>query len=278
MTPKEKKDQPDSNAADTEDAANAAAPETQSEPQADPEPENPAEGGDEDGGGKEAAEGTSEEAPEETPEEAPEEAPEETPEEEDLEAKVADLTDKLLRALAETENMRRRAQRDKEDASKYAISNFARDMLSLNDSLHRAMDSVDADTREKDAAVERIMAGLEMTAREVRNTFERFGIKIIEAMGEKFDHNLHEAMFELEDASKPAGTVVQVVETGYVLNDRLLRPSKVGVSKGGPKENNMDDNKENAAAKEPETPSAKEGQAAYEDKGGEPGAQLDEEL
>lgn len=271
---KDKKDQPDSNAADPETAAPAETPEPQSERQADPEPKNPAEGGNEDGGGKEAPEGTPEEAPEDPPEDPPEEAPQE----EDLEAKVADLTDKLLRALAETENMRRRAQRDKEDASKYAITNFARDMLTLSDSLHRAMDSVDAETREKDAAVERIMAGLEMTAREVRNTFERFGVKTIEAMGEKFDHNLHEAMFELEDASKPAGTVVQVVETGYVLNDRLLRPSKVGVSKGGPRQNNMDNNKESAAAKEPETPAAKEGQAAYEDKGEEPGAQLDEEL
>ena len=268
MTSEVKKDQPETNAPD---AADAETPEPQSGQQADPESENSDEIGAED----DAEESSGEEAADAPPEEAPEK---EAPEEEDLESKVADLTDKLLRALAETENMRRRAQWDKEDASKYAITSFARDMLTLSDSLHRAMDSVDAEIREKDAAVAQIMVGLEMTAREVRNTFERFGIKTIEAMGEKFDHNLHEAMFELEDASKPAGTVVQVVETGYVLNDRLLRPSKVGISKGGPRENNKDNNKEKAAAKEPETPAVKEGQAAYEDKGEKPGAQLDEEL
>ena len=242
MTSEVKKDQPETNAPD---AADAETPEPQSDPQsesqsepqsgqqADPESENSDEIGAED------------DAEESSGEEAADAPPEEAPEEEDLEAKVAELTDKLLRALAETENMRRRAQWDKEDASKYAITSFARDMLTLSDSLHRAMDSVDAEIREKDAAVAQIMVGLEMTAREVRNTFERFGIKTIEAMGEKFDHNLHEAMFELEDVSKPAGTVVQVVETGYVLNDRLLRPSKVGISKGGPRENNKDNNKNN---------------------------------
>jgi len=189
--------------------------------------------------------------------------------EEDWEAKVADLNDKLLRALAETENIRRRAERDKEDATKYAITNFARDMLTVSDNLNRAMDSVDPEVRQNNAAVEQIMAGLEMTAREVKATFERFGIETIEAMGEKFDHNLHEAMFEMDDASKPAGTVVQVVETGYVLKDRLLRPAKVGVSKGGAKDTTV---------QEPETQAAKDSQTAYEDKGEEPGAQLDEEL
>jgi len=211
------------------------------------------------------AESNEETSPGDVPEEVPEE------EEEDLEATVADLNDKLLRALAETENIRRRAVRDKEDASKYAISNFARDMLALSDNLHRAMDSVDPETRQKDAAVEQIMVGLEMTAREVNNAFERYGIKVIEAMGEKFDHNLHEALFEMDDASKPPGTVVQVVETGYVLKDRLLRPAKVGVSKGGAKETA-------ANAEEPETVASKEGQTAYEDRGEEPGTQLDEEL
>ena len=95
--------------------------------------------------------------------------------------------------------------------------------------------------------------------------------EVIEAMGEKFDHNLHEALFEMDDASKPPGTVVQVVETGYVLKDRLLRPAKVGVSKGGAKETA-------ANAEEPEAVASKEGQTAYEDKGEEPGTQLDEEL
>ena len=211
------------------------------------------------------AESNEETSPGDIPEEVPEE------EEEDLEATVADLNDKLLRALAETENIRRRAVRDKEDASKYAISNFARDMLALSDNLHRAMDSVDPETRQKDAAVEQIMVGLDMTAREINNIFERSGIRTIEALGQKFDHNRHEAMFEVDDASKPAGTVVQAVETGFMLHDRLLRPAKVGVSKGGAKETA-------ANAEEPETVVSKEGQTAYEDKGEEPGTQLDEEL
>jgi len=210
-----------------------------------------------------------EDAPDDADPEETEDAEDAQEPEEDWEAKVADLNDKLLRALAETENIRRRAERDKEDASKYAITNFARDMLTVSDNLHRAMDSVDDEARKNDAAIEQIMVGLDMTAREVLATFERFGIKTIEAMGEKFDHNLHEAMFEMDDASKPAGTVVQVVETGYVLKDRLLRPAKVGVSKGGPKD---------AAAQEPETQATKDSQSAYGDKGEEPGAQLDEEL
>ncbi len=199
---------------------------------------------------------------------------------ETLQAEIADLNDKLLRALAETENIRRRAERDKGDASKYAISNFAREMLSVGDNLRRALSIVEADARKEHAVIEQLMVGLEMTDREIQNTFERFGIKDIEAMGEKFDHNLHEAMFEIDDPSKPAGTVVQVVETGYVLKDRLLRPAKVGVSKGGPVQA-KEGSTETAPAAEASSEEAsdqKEGQAAYEDKGGEPGAQLDEEL
>lgn len=271
MTSEDNKDQTEPEA-ESEDKAEAA-PEGEHEPpteEADgeeasdegPSDEGSSEEGGEDASGEEGDEASSEEGGEE--------------EGEDLEAQVADLNDKLLRALAETENIRRRAQRDTADASKYAVSNFAREMLTVSDNLQRAMDSVDPETRANDAAVEQIMAGLEMTAREVLNTFERFGIKTIEAMGEKFDHNLHEAMFEMEDTSKPAGTVVQVVETGYVLNDRLLRPAKVGVSKGGPKENGKANANDEAPPVTEEA--SKEGQAAYEDKGEEPGAQLDEEL
>lgn len=241
-----------------------------------------------------------EQAPEEEAD-TPEEEDAETPEAEDgaaesgedapdaeisPEEKIAGLNDKLLRALAEAENVRRRAQRDKEDAAKYAITNFARDMLSVADTMRRAMDSIDADTAKKDPAIEQIMVGLEMTERGVLATFERFGIKPIDAMDRKFDHNLHEAMFELDDPSKPQGTVVQVLETGYMLNDRLLRPAKVGVSKGGPKESAAKESgaKESVAKEnDGETPpaegdAAKEGKTAYEDKGGEPGQQLDEEL
>jgi len=152
-----------------------------------------------------------------------------------LEEQVADLGDKLLRAVAETENVRRRAQREKEDASKYAISGFAGDMVSVADNLMRALASIDDETRANDEAVNNLMSGVEMTLRDLLNTFERTGIKRIEAMDRPFDHNFHEAMFEMEDPGKPSGTVMQVVQDGYTLRDRLLRPAKVGVSKGGPK-------------------------------------------
>ena len=153
----------------------------------------------------------------------------------ELEAEVADLKDKLLRALAEVENVRRRAEKEREDAAKYAIANFARDMLSVADNLRRALESIDAKTRAGDEAVENLAVGVEMTERLMMNAFERAGIKPIEALDRRFDHNLHEAMFELEDKEKPAGTVVQVMQTGYTLGDRLLRPAKVAVAKGGPK-------------------------------------------
>ena len=211
---------------------------------------------------------------EQTAEEAPGEAVEElTPEQQ-----VEELNDKMLRALAEAENVRRRAARDKSDAAKYAIANFAREVLGVADNMKRAMASVDSDARKKDPALEQLMVGLEMTEAEMLSTFERFGIKPIEALGEKFDHNLHEAMFEIDDASKPAGTVMQVVEAGYMLNDRLLRPAKVGVSKGGPQGKTGEPDAAEGAAPAPLDPALKDGQSAYEDKGKEPGTQLDEEL
>ena len=224
----------------------------------------------------EAPEETAAEEGEET-ETGAEETGEEAVEELTPEQQVEELNDKLLRALAEAENVRRRAEREKLNAAKYAITNFAREVLGVADNMKRAMASVDSEARKKDPALEQLMVGLEMTEREMLSTFERFGIKPIEAMGEKFDHNLHEAMFELDDTSKPAGTVMQVVEAGYVLNDRLLRPAKVGVSKGGPKEPDATGAAEGATPA-PIDPALKDGQGAYEDKGKEPGAQLDEEL
>ena len=224
----------------------------------------------------EAPEETAAEEGEET-ETGAEETGEEAVEELTPEQQVEELNDKLLRALAEAENVRRRAEREKSDAAKYAITNFAREVLGVADNMERAMASVDLEARKKDPALEQLMVGLEMTEREMLSTFERFGIKPIEAMGEKFDHNLHEAMFELDDTSKPAGTVMQVVEAGYLLNDRLLRPAKVGVSKGGPKEPDATRAAEGATPA-PIDPALKDNQGAYEDKGKEPGAQLDEEL
>ena len=194
-----------------------------------------------------------------------------------LQAEIIDLNDKLLRALAETENIRRRADRDKADASKYAITNFAREMLTIRDTLQRALGSVDVDSRKEHAVIEQLFVGLEMNEREIKIIFERFGIKTIEAMSEKFDHNFHEAMFEIEDSSQPAGTVVQVVETGYVLKDRLLRPAKVGVSKGGPVTVKDDSEKETISDSDKLEDDAEQ-KAAYENNVGKAGVQLDEEL
>jgi len=199
----------------------------------------------------------------------------------ELEAEAADLKDKLLRALAETENVRRRAQRDREEASKYAISNFAREMIVVADNLRRALDHVSPDTRRQDDVVESLAAGVEMTERAMLAAFERFGIRPIEALGQAFDHNLHEAMFEVPDPSQPAGTVVKVMENGYVLDDRLLRPARVGVAKGGPRQANAGAAAESADAKA----AAKEQRATYEkttdaqsDAAGTKGAKVDEKL
>ncbi len=193
-----------------------------------------------------------------------------------LEAEVADLKDKLLRALAETENVRRRAERDRTEASRYAIANFARDILVVADNLRRALESVEADARQQDPVLDGLYVGVEMTEREMLNVFERGGIKPIDASGKKFDHNLHEAMYEVEDPDRPAGTVVHILQTGYVLGDRLLRPTKVGVAKGGPREP-----VETEPEAAPEAPT-KESAAAYEKRVDGPdeatGSQLDEEL
>ncbi len=147
----------------------------------------------------------------------------------------AELKDKLLRAVAETENVRRRAQRDKEDMAKYAISNFARDILSVADNMRRAIDSVDEATRKEHGTIENLLIGVEMTERDVLATFERMGIKRMDPVGMKFDPNFHEAMFEYDDVNQPAGSVGQVIEAGYMLHSRALRPAKVGITKGGPK-------------------------------------------
>ena len=147
-----------------------------------------------------------------------------------LRAEVAELRGELLRALAETENVRRRAQREREDVGKYAISNFARDLVSVVDNLRRALDSVPEAAR-ADETLAGTLAGVEMTEREFLAVLERHGIRRIEPKGEKFDHNLHQAMFEVETAETPAGTVVEVMQPGYAIADRLLRPAMVGIAK-----------------------------------------------
>jgi len=194
-----------------------------------------------------------------------------------LETQVADLNDKLLRAIAETENVRRRAQRDKEDASKYAIKSFAEQMITVSDNLGRALQSVDGDARTDNVALENIVVGIEMVSRELQAGFERFGIKAIEALGQKFDPMLHEAMFEIENKDVVAGTIAQVLEVGYTLNGRTLRAAKVGITKGGPKIA-VEAKPETGDAEVPEADPSRDGQTAYESKGTEPGSQLDQEL
>lgn len=150
-------------------------------------------------------------------------------------AEIADLKDKLLRAVAETENVRRRSAREKEEAHKFAVSNFAKDLCDVADNLQRAVEAVPADKAE-DAIVKTLVEGVEMTERTMLSAFERHGIRRIDPQGEKFDPNLHEAMTEIEDPSAEPGTVIQVFQTGYVINDRLLRPARVVVAKGGEKQ------------------------------------------
>lgn len=151
------------------------------------------------------------------------------------EAEIARLKDEYLRALAETENVRRRGARDREEASQYAVAGFARDMLAVADNLHRALMSVAADARAADPALDALMSGVEMTARELASALERHGVKRIEAEGQPFDPHFHEALFEIPNADVPNSTVLQVLSQGYTLNERILRPARVGVSRGGPK-------------------------------------------
>ena len=148
-----------------------------------------------------------------------------------LEAELAESRDKLLRALAETENVRRRGQREREDAQRYSMQNFAKDVLSVADNLRRALDSVPADTAE-DGVIRTLLAGVAATERELLATLERHGVKKVEPQpGDRFDHNLHEAVFEVDAPGRPAGTIVNILQPGYLIHDRLLRPAMVGVAK-----------------------------------------------
>jgi molecular chaperone GrpE len=154
-----------------------------------------------------------------------------------IEAEKADLKDKLLRTLADMENMRRRTEREVADARTYGIANFARDMLTVADNFQRAIDNLPAEAREgAEPAFKALIEGIELTERDMLKALERHGVKRLEPQGQKFDPNVHQAMFEVPDPSVPSGTVVQVVQTGYVIGDRVLRPALVGVAKGGPKE------------------------------------------
>jgi molecular chaperone GrpE len=153
-----------------------------------------------------------------------------------LARETAELKDKLLRALAEMENLRRRTEREVVDARQYGITSFARDILTVADNMHRAMHALDEELREKaDASVKALLDGVELTERELLNVLEKHGVKKLDPAGEKFDPNLHQAMYEVPDSDVPAGTVAQVIQSGYVIGDRVLRPALVAVAKGGPK-------------------------------------------
>ena len=153
---------------------------------------------------------------------------------ETLRAENAELRDKLLRTVAEMENLRKRTEREVSDTRSYAIAGFARDMLAATDSLSRALMVLPAEARDSsDATIKSLIEGIEMTEREMQRLLAKHGVKPIEAEGQKFDPHKHQAMFEVPDPTRPEGTVVQVVQAGFAIGDRVLRPAMVGVAKGG---------------------------------------------
>lgn len=153
-----------------------------------------------------------------------------------LAVEVSTLKDKVLRTLADMENMRRRTEREVAEARAYGVTSFARDMLTVADNLRRALESVPAEARASaDGPLKALVEGIELTERDFLATLGRYGVKKIEPLGQKFDPNLHQAMFEVPDESVPSGTIMQVVQAGYAIGERVLRPALVGVSKGGPK-------------------------------------------
>ncbi|MCD7058461.1 nucleotide exchange factor GrpE [Pelagibacterium sp. HS1C4-1] len=155
-----------------------------------------------------------------------------------LEAENAELRDRVLRTAAEMENLRKRTEREVGDTRAYAIAGFARDMLVATDNLARALMVVPQEDRDTaEGTLKSLIEGIDMTEREMQRLLQKHGVKPIEAQGEKFDPHRHQAMFEVPDPSVPEGTVVQVVQTGYAIGERVLRPAMVGVSKGGPKRN-----------------------------------------
>ena len=204
--------------------------------------------------------------------EAAQEAAPEQPEEVDLESEIAKLKDQLLRAMAEAENTRRIAAREKTDAQKYAVTNFARDMLRVADYLSMATMAVTQEARDADSNLNNLCVGIDMTMKELLNVFEGHGIKPIKTDGQ-FDHNLHEAISQEENPDVDKGTILRVQRGGFTLKDRLLRPAQVIVATGGPKPANPE------AAAEAETLDASpEGaEKAYEADGAQPGQQVDQE-
>lgn len=153
-----------------------------------------------------------------------------------LNKQLAEAKDRTLRTLAEMENLRKRTAREVSDARTYGISGFARDVLEIADNLQRALDAVPADARAApDPGLKALIEGVELTERSLHNALEKHGVKKFDPAGEKFDPNVHQAMYEVPDPSVPVGTVAQVIQAGYMIGERVLRPALVGVAKGGAK-------------------------------------------
>jgi molecular chaperone GrpE len=176
-------------------------------------------------------------------------APSEPDPVEALKGENAELRDRYLRLAAEMDNLRRRTEREVKDAKSYSAAGFARDMLAVSDNLRRAIDAIPADVRASaDAGLATLIEGVEMTERSMLSTLERHGVRKLDPVGQKFDPNFHQAMFEIPNTEVPNNTVVQVVQDGYSIGERILRPAMVGVAKGGPKavegENSVFDQKD----------------------------------
>jgi molecular chaperone GrpE len=152
-----------------------------------------------------------------------------------LQAEAADLKDRLLRAHAEMENIRKRADREKEEIAKYAVTKLARDIVNVGDNFQRAIDAVPAGAAEQDAALKSFLEGVTMTERELLNVLERHGIKRVQPLNEIFNPHLHQAVMEVPRSDVPNGTIVQVFQAGFLIEDRVLRPAMVAVAKGGRK-------------------------------------------
>jgi molecular chaperone GrpE len=153
-----------------------------------------------------------------------------------LDRELADMKDRLLRTLAEMENLRKRTEREVTDARLYGVASFARDVLGVADNIRRALDAVPAEARaHANAGMKALVDGVELTERELLKALEKNGVRQFTPHGEKFDPNVHQAMFEVPDPSVPAGSIVQVMQPGYMIGERVLRPALVAVAKGGPK-------------------------------------------
>ena len=152
-----------------------------------------------------------------------------------LEAEAADLKDRLLRAHAEVENIRKRAEREKEETAKYAITRLAREIVNVGDNFQRAIDAVPPGAADQDSALKSFLEGVTMTERELLNVLERYGIRRVQPMNEIFNPHLHQAVMEIARSDVPTGTIVQVFQAGFMIEDRVLRPAMVAVAKGGPR-------------------------------------------